>query len=85
MQIINADEDSRFLVKFNIKIEKDPLSFVKRMAIISKTEITHVFDYEGNSEKNRKVFTNVLDKMCKAEKQGKNIIYNLGYSNLTFE
>ena len=85
MQIINADEHSRFLVKFNIKIEKDPLSFVKRMAIISKTEITHIFDYEGNSEKDRKVFTNVLDKMCKAEKQGKNIIYNLGYSNLTFE
>ena len=47
------------------------------MAIISKTEITHVFDYEGNNEKDRKVFTNVLDKMCKAEKQGKNIIYNL--------
>lgn len=55
------------------------------MAIIAKTEITHVFDYEGNNEKDRKVFINVLDKMCKAEKQGKSIIYNLGYSNLTFE
>ena len=85
MQIINADERSRYLVKFNIKIEKDPLAYIKRMAIISKTEITHVFDYEGNNEKDRKVFINVLDKMCEAEKQGKSIIYNLGYSNLTFE
>ena len=29
--------------------------------------------------------TNILDKMCRAENQGKSIIYNLGYSNLTFE
>ena len=84
LQIINADERSRYLVKFNIKIEKDPLAYIKRMAIISKTEITHFFDYEGNNEEDRKIFTNLLDKMCRAENQGKSIIYNLGYSNLTF-
>ena len=82
---INSSGSTRFIVKFSIKIEKDPIRFVKSMPILSKTEITHVFDYEGNSAEDTKVFTNVLDKMHKAEKQGKSIIYNLGYSNLTFE
>ena len=85
MQKINSSGSTRFIVKFSIKIEKDPIRFVKSMPILSKTEITHVFDYEGNSAEDTKVFTNVLDKMHKAEKQGKSIIYNLGYSNLTFE
>lgn len=45
---INAEPTARYTVKLDCKIQKDPVSRVKRMTVVGKTEITH------NSGKNIK-------------------------------
>lgn len=84
-QMINKESDIKYTVKLDSKKEKDPLSRVKRMTIIGKTEITHIFDYESDEEFHVKQFKGVLDTMKSAQNTGKRIKYNLGYSNFTFE
>lgn len=82
---INAESGAKYTVKLDSKIQKDPLSRIKRMTIVGKTEITHIFDYESDEEKHIKEFKNTLDRMKEAQASGKNIKYHLGYSNFTFE
>lgn len=84
-RMINAEENAKYTVKLDSKIQKDPLSRAKRMTIVGKTEITHIFDYESDEEIHAKQFKNVLDRMKEAQNTGKNIKYHLGYSNFTFE
>lgn len=82
---INAEPTARYTVKLDCKIQKDPVSRVKRTTVVGKTEITHIFDYESNEEKHVKEFKNTIDRMKEAQNSGKNIKYHLGYSNFTFE
>lgn len=82
--IINAEPASKYKVKIDVKKE-NPLSRIKQLSVIGKTDITHICDYEGNEEEFQRKFMNTLDQMKAAEKSGKNIKYHLGYSNLTFE
>lgn len=82
---INSESSSVYTVKLNGEIEKDPLSRAKKITIIGKTEITHVFDYESSDPMHTQQFQNTLKRMKQAEEIGKNIKYNLGYSNFTFE
>lgn len=82
---INAEPTARYTVKLDCKIQKDPVSRVKRMTVVGKTEITHIFDYESYEEKHVKEFKNTIDRMKEAQNSGKNIKYHLGYSNFTFE
>ena len=49
-RIINAEPNAKYTVKLDSKIQKDPLSRVKRMTVVGKTEITHIFDYESDEE-----------------------------------
>ena len=84
-RIINAEPNAKYTVKLDSKIQKDPLSRVKRMAIVGKTEITHIFDYESDEEIHIKQFKTALERMKDAQNTGKNIKYHLGYSNFTFE
>ncbi len=84
-RMINAEPNAKYTVKFDSKIQKDPLSRVKRMTIVGKTEITHIFDYESEEEIHAKQFKTVLERMKNAQNTGKNIKYHLGYSNFTFE
>lgn len=84
-RMINAEPNAKYTVKFDSKIQKDPLSRVKRMTIVGKTEITHIFDYESEEEIHAKQFKTVLERMKNAQNTGKNIKYYLGYSNFTFE
>lgn len=83
--IINAEPNAQYTVKLDSKIQKDPLSRVKSMTIVGKTEITHIFDYESDEEIHVKQFKTTLERMKEAQNTGKNIKYNLGYSNFTFE
>lgn len=82
---INAESDAKFLVKLDCQIQKDPLIRVKKLTILGKTEITHIFDRESEDEIHVKQFQKVLDRMKAAQNMGKNIKYQLGYSNFTFE
>lgn len=83
--MINADPDAKYTVKLNSKIQKDPLAHVKKMTITGKTEVTHIFDYESEEAVHVQQFKTALDRMKEAQNSGKNIKYQLGYSNLTFE
>ncbi len=84
-RMINAEPNARYTVKLDSKIQKDPLSRVKRMTIVGKTEITHIFDYESDEKIHVKQFKTTLERMKEAQNTGKNIKYHLGYSNFTFE
>lgn len=84
-EAINTNEQTQYVVKLDSKVEKDPLARVKRLAILSKTEITHVFDRESEEAEHQKQFQATLDLMKKAQGTGKQIKYVLGYSNFTFD
>lgn len=82
---INAIPESKYNVRFDSKIQKDPLARVKGMTLLEQTEITHVFDRESEEPIHTKQFQETLDRMSEAEQLGKDINYKLGYSNFTFE
>lgn len=84
-RMINAEQKAKYTVKLDSKIQKDPLSRIKRMTIVGRTEITHIFDYESDEEIHVKQFKKALERMKDAQNTGKNIQYHLGYSNFTFE
>lgn len=82
---INVIPESKYNVKLDAKIQKDPLARVKGMTLLEQTEITHVFDRESEDSIHTKQFQETLDRMSDAEQIGKDIDYKLGYSNFTFE
>ncbi len=84
-QIINAEPTTKYTVKLNSKIQKDPLAYAKALTIVGKAEITHIFDYESEEEIHVKQFKTALERMKEAQSIGKSIKYQPGYSNFTFE
>lgn len=82
---INNTPEAKFKVKFDVKIQKDPLARAKGLTILGRTQIVHVFDRESEEPYHTEQFINTLDRMKASEKIGKNIQYSLGYSNFTFE
>ncbi len=82
---INADPAARYTVKLDSKIQKDPLARAKQLTIVGKTEVTHIFDYESEEPIHVQQFKTTLDRMKAAQNSGKDIKYQLGYSNFTFE
>lgn len=82
---INNDPNCKIQVKLNSKAEKNPISYVKSLTILGKTEITHVFDRESTNKEHTEAFLKTLDGMKTAEKCGKNVKYLCGYSNYTFD
>jgi hypothetical protein len=84
-RMINADPTARYTVKLDSKIQKDPLARAKQLTIVGKTEVTHIFDYESEEPCHIQQFKTTLDRMKAAQNSGKDIKYQLGYSNFTFE
>lgn len=82
---INTTPEAKCTVKFNTKIEKNPLSYIKSLTTIGKVEVTHIFDYESSDQQHKDLFLETLKNMKKATMLGKKIKYKLGYSNFTFE
>ncbi len=82
---INSDLRSKYNVKFDSKIKRDPVSRVKNLSPIGNIEITHIFDIESEATDHEKGFRKTLKRMKEAQDLDKNIVYKLGYSNLTFE
>jgi len=82
---INRHPNTKYTVKLNSKIQKDPLSRAKGLTVLGKTQITHIFDRESEEDIHVKQFQKTLDRMKMAQNIGKSITYHLGYSNFTFE
>lgn len=83
-RVINENDEAVHKVNFDIKIEKNPISFAKRFSVLGNgVTVWHVFDFEGND--NEKQFQDILDMMRKVQGLGKNIVYKSGYSNLSFD
>jgi hypothetical protein len=55
------------------------------MNVLSKTDITHLFDCESNEEVHTTQFINTLDLLKETSKLGKQLKYHLDYSNFTIE
>lgn len=81
---LDADPASNIKVSIKSKVEKNPLKYAKSLPIISKVEVTHLFDYESHEPVHVKQFLETLD-LLKEANSIKQIKYLLGYSNLTFE
>lgn len=79
------ESKTAYSVKFDSKIQKNPLKRAKQISVLEKTEIIHLFDRESENAVHTKEFKQTLDKMKAAEKIGKNIKYHSGYSNFSFE
>lgn len=82
--LINSCAEAAYKVSFTMK-PISPKSYVKRINILNKSTIFHLFDFESNESEFETHFKNVLAEMRAAEKLGKKVIYKNGYSNLTFE
>lgn len=82
---INAIENANYIVKIIAKVEKDPVSFVKKLVIQKKTVIWHLSDIEGGSDEQIQTVHNTLGRLKKAKGLGKSIIYKWAYSNLSFD
>lgn len=82
---INTYEGVKYKVEINSKVEKDPTQRVKGMTIVDKVVIIHLYDYEGNAPNQIQQFRSTMDKMKEAEKMGKKVTYQMGYSNLSFD
>lgn len=83
-KLINNEAASVCNVSFYVK-KSNPVSYVKGINVLRKTPVYHVFDVESNQEDDIKSFENMLGCMRKAEGLGRAILYENGYSNLTFE
>lgn len=77
--------DCKYSVSFSVKVQKDPLSFVKGLCIQEKTIIFHLCDYESDETCHQQQFERTMSRMRESEKQGKCVAYRLGYSNFTFD
>lgn len=82
---INALDESNFKVNFKIEVQKDPVSFIKKIVVQKKTTIWHLSDIEGNSDEQIQTVHNTLGRLKEAKGLGKSIIYKWGYSNLSFD
>lgn len=82
---INNEPATKYNVSIDCKIQKNPLKRAKTINVLSEIVITHVFDYESNDEVHTTQFQKTLDLLKETSKLGKQIKYNMGYSNFTFE
>lgn len=85
---INSDTASKHTVTLDCQIEKNPLKRAKSLNITDvrkKTVIYHIFDRESEEDVHTIQFRETLDAMRNSELLGKQIKYQLGYSNFAFE
>lgn len=83
-ELINKEPDSVYHVAMKPKVE-NPISYVKKLNVMSRITVTHICDMESNDPVHTAAFKATLAALKKASGQGKTIDYRLGYSNFTFE
>ncbi|MCI8272906.1 MAG: RloB domain-containing protein [Clostridia bacterium] len=85
-RLINNTDEISFKVSFVTQINKSIISRAKSIpAIYKKTKAFHICDYESNEEIHVKQFNKVLEELKNVKKINKNIEYELGYSNFSFD
>ncbi len=82
---INAIDEAKYKVKFKVEIQKDPVSYGKKLTIQAKTTIWHLSDIEGNTPEHIQTVENTLSRLKDVKTLKKSIVYKWGYSNLSFE
>ena len=81
---INACDNKKNIVSISAKVQQHPMKFAKSVNAISTPEVTHICDVESKAPLHAEKFRKILDELKEAE-ASKNISYDLGYSNYTFE
>lgn len=82
---INEKEEATYKVSLDYPVQKNPLKRAKSLVVTGKTEVWHISDYESDEPIHVKEFTETMDNMKAAKSLGKQISYQFGYSNLTFD
>lgn len=82
-QTIRTSPQAQAWVKFDIKVNKDPVSRIKQIALAPK-EIFHVFDIESQEKVHVDQLATTLERLKKASSL-KSTRYRIGYSNFAFE
>ncbi len=83
-QQINASEASKLSVKFDVKVEKDPVKRIKQTAFFEEATFIHFFDIESQEAAHVQQVQTTLDRL-KLAKEYKPVTYKLAYSNFAFE
>lgn len=81
---INKVEPRKYNASIVPKVQQSPRSFYKGTNAKVTPEAIHICDIESTDPYHIDKFENILKEMKEA-KQQKNIKYQLGYSNFTFE
>lgn len=82
---INALDEAKFKVKFKAEVQKDPVSYGKKLTIQGKTIIWHLSDIEGSSREQIQAVERTLSRLKDVKTLKKSIVYKWGYSNLSFD
>lgn len=83
--LVNSTEESLYTISIDCQVQKNPVKRAKSLVVTEKTEIWHISDYESDEPIHVKQFRETMDNLKKAMGIGKQIKYQFGYSNLTFD
>ena len=83
-KLLNECPERKNNVTIEVKVQKSPMRFVKSVNPKATPKIVHICDIESNDDEHVKNFKEILSELKDAKTQ-KKIIYELGYSNFTFE
>lgn len=82
---INSSGTASCRVSIDCPVQKNPLKRAKSINNTGKVEIWHLSDYESNDEIHQKQFMETMDQMKAAKNLKKQVTYQFGYSNFTFD
>ena len=82
---INLQDEAKFKVKIKAEVQKDPVSYAKKLTVQRRTIVWHLSDIEGSTQSHIQSIENTLGRLKDAKNLGKAITYNWGYSNLSFD
>ena len=82
---INLQDEAKFKVKIKAEVQKDPVSYAKKLTVQRRTIVWHLSDIEGSTQTHIQSIENTLGRLKDAKNLGKAITYNWGYSNLSFD
>ena len=82
---INAAPEAKFKVKIKAEVQKDPVSYSKKLTIHEKTTVWHLTDIEGTTPEHVHAIEATLSRLKDVRLLRKTIAYKWGYSNLSFD
>lgn len=82
---INANDNAKFKVSIRAEVQKDPVSYSKKLTIRERTIVWHLSDIEGSTQGHIRAVQGTLGRLKEAKDLGKTIVYKWGYSNLSFD